>query len=70
MLHRSRSCDVESSDSIQHLKDLVFAMKGIPADQQRLVCAGKLLEDHLTLADYRIQKETTVHVVLRLRNAE
>jgi hypothetical protein len=45
-------------------------MEGIPVEQQRFVCAGKLLEDHLTLADYRIQKEMTVHVVLRLRNAD
>lgn len=57
----------EPTDGIEVIKQAVQAKDGIPADTQRLIFAGKQLEDGKKIGDYNIEDNNTIHLVLRLR---
>jgi len=67
LIGRTITVDLEPTDTVRQLKDKIEQKEAIPHGEQRLIFAGKGLEDNRSISDYNIQSNSTVHMVLRLR---
>ena len=68
LLGKTTTLQVDPSDTIEVVKEMICQKEGVPQNEQRLIFSGRQLEDHKTVRDYNIQKDNTLHLVLRLRS--
>ena len=64
---KTMTLEVENAETVEAVRQKIWQSDGIPADHQRLIFAGKQLEDGHTLQDYSVQRDSTLHLVLRIR---
>ena len=64
------SIQVNPSDNVVTLKELIYKSEGIPVDQQILIFCGKKLEDECTFSECNIQKDSTVHLALKTKDGK